>query len=181
MYVSVRGAKDRKLVTWLRVAANFYADELMHKNLVKNIDLKIVIKSPSKDFIDKGQCEWDDIDGPPNPRSFTITLARPVEDSVKELFSTLAHEMVHLKQYAKNEMSGLVDSREFHLWKGIPYKLNSKISPKKTKGNKIKIRPDGSDYYYYPWEIEAYGLEVGLFAYFCQKHSVDNYVKELTG
>ena len=89
--------------------------------------------------------------------------------------------MVHLKQYAKNEMSGLVDSREFHLWKGIQYKLNSKISPKKTKGNKIKIRSDGSDYYYYPWEIEAYGLEVGLFAYFCQKHGVDDYVKELTG
>ena len=88
MHVSVRGAKDRKLVKWLRVAANFYADELMHKNLVKNLNLRINIISPSKEFTDKGQCEWDDIDGPPNPRYFTIILARPIGDSILALWLT---------------------------------------------------------------------------------------------
>ena len=144
MYVSVRGAKDRKLVTWLRVAANFYADELMHKNLVKNIDLKIVIKSSSKDFTDKGQCEWDDIDGPPNPRSFTIMLARPVGDSVKELFSTLAHEMVHLKQFARKELWDYETGRV--QWKSRTYG---------------RLHHDDQ-----PWEREAYRLEGELYEEF---------------
>ena len=176
MHVYVRGAKDRTLSKWLRTAAKFYADELMHANLVKNLTLKIIIKENDEDFSDKGRCEWDDTDGPPDPRFFTILIAKT--DPVRDFFTTLAHEMVHLKQYAKNEMSGLVGPGCAHAWKGVPYKLNSKMSPKKAKGNKIKLRQDGSDYYYQPWEIEAYGLEVGLFAYFNKLHDIDKFIEK---
>ena len=176
MQVYVKGAGDRSLSKWLRTAAKFYDDELMHGNLVKNITLKIIIKEHDKDFSDKGRCEWDHTDGPPNPRFFTISIAK--SDPVGDFFTTLAHEMVHLKQYAKNEMSGLIGPGYSHIWKGVPYKLNSKRSPKKAKGNKIKLRQDGSDYYYQPWEIEAYGLEVGLYAYFCMQHDIETFIEK---
>ena len=107
MRVSVKGAENRLLAKWLRIAAIFYANELMHVNLVKNLNVKIILRSPDKNFKDKGSCEWDETDGPPNPRYFTIVLAKG--KNKREIFRTLAHEMVHLRQYAKNEMTGLLN------------------------------------------------------------------------
>ena len=170
MQVSVHGAKDRSWAHWLRKAARFYAKELMHPNLVKNLYLQIKFIKPTREFPDKGQCEWDDIDGPPNPRYFTIFLAKRL--SKKDAYQTLAHEMVHLKQYAKNEMTGLIHSSGLHLWKGADYKLNSKFAPARKSKNMVKCDPKGIDYFYQPWEIEAYGLEVGLWVYFKRQNGI---------
>ena len=54
MRVSVKGAENRLLAKWLRIAAIFYANELMHVNLVKNLNVKIILRSPDKNFKDKG-------------------------------------------------------------------------------------------------------------------------------
>jgi hypothetical protein len=80
-------------------------------------------------------------------RFFTIQLRNGSDD----LIQTLAHEMVHVKQYAKNEhvkrfataKGGL---RIESVWLGKPWR------PKKNENG----------YYDAPWEIEAYGREVGL-------------------
>ena len=170
MQVSVHGAKERSWAHSLRKAARFYAKELMHPNLVRHLHLQIKFIKPSKEFPDKGQCEWDDIDGPPNPRYFTIYLATRLRK--RDAFQTLAHEMVHLKQYAKNEMTGLIHSNNLQLWKGAEYNLNSKNSPAKKSKNMVLCDPKGKDYYYQPWEVEAYGLEVGLWAYFKQRNGI---------
>ena len=170
MQLSVHGAKDRSWAHWIRKSARFYAKELMHPNLVRNLHLQIKFIKPSKEFPDKGQCEWDDIDGPPDPRYFTIFLAKRL--GKKDAFQTLAHEMVHLKQYAKNEMTGLMHPNGLHLWKGADYKLNSKFSPARKSKNMVRCHPKGEDYYYQPWEVEAYGLEVGLWVYFKQRYGI---------
>ena len=183
MRVSVRSAENRLLAKWLRIAAIFYANELMHVNLVKNLNVKIILRSPDKNFKDKGSCEWDETDGPPNPRYFTIVLAKG--KNKREIFRTLAHEMVHLRQYAKNEMTGLLTGSHIHIWKGSVYKLNSSLSPKKIEENQLQLQCDGSDYFYLPWEIEAYGLEVGLFSYFrkfvssCFKYNFNHVLKQI--
>ena len=55
----------------------------------------------------------------------------------EKLISTMAHEMVHVKQYAKGQMTHTKNGR-VRLWRGK------------------KIR---AEYYDCPWEVEAFGKE----------------------
>ena len=57
--------------------------------------------------------------------------------------STICHEMVHVKQYARNEMTDECVQYGAATWKG------RKVNPKTT-------------YYDLPWEKEAYKLQDGL-------------------
>jgi len=170
MQVSIRGEKNAKFRTILRKAAQFYAKELMHTNLVNHLDVTVHLIPKNKQHPDNGSCEWNDIDGPPNPRVFDIYVAKGLRKYEK--LSTLAHEFVHLKQYAKNEMDGLTGNDNIVKWKGTEFKLNSKLAPARRGRNRLKINATGQDYYYLPWEVEAYGLEVGLACYFRQKHGL---------
>ena len=73
-----------------------------------------------------------------NYRTFEIELDKT--QSMRNLLETLAHEMVHVKQYARRELNPKVDC-----WMGKTY------NPKKVS------------YWDLPWEIEAHGREIGLF------------------
>jgi hypothetical protein len=53
---------------------------------------------------------------------------------------TVAHEMVHVKQYARRELHPV-----YNMWCGKTY------------------NPEKVSYWDLPWEIEAHGREVGLF------------------
>lgn len=134
----------------LKKAAEFFASQLMHAKMVKNITLDIEVR----DNMDvDGECV--DEDGVRNPRWFTIGLKR---QDINEMIKVLSHEMVHVKQHAKNELqSGIMiltrgGLRMTSRWKGELWK------------------PKGKEHAYYdaPWEIEAYGREVGLFHKFCE-------------
>jgi hypothetical protein len=85
-----------------------------------------------------------------NPRWFTITLRGKKSD--EDMIKTLAHEMVHVKQYIRNELS-----KQFRLTRkgiGIGSKWMGEFwDPKKHE----------DPYWDCPWEIEAYGREVGLY------------------
>ena len=75
-----------------------------------------------------GYCDIQD-----NNRNFTIEVNKNV--SIKDFVSTIIHEMVHVKQFARNEMNAY-DMR----WKS-------------------KNIPESTDYMDLPWEKEAYRLE----------------------
>lgn len=60
------------------------------------------------------------------------------------MLEALAHEMVHLKQYAKGELKDLIRPPKLVRWKTEYF------------------HADKTDYYFAPWEIEAYGLQQGL-------------------
>ena len=170
MQVSIRGEKNTKFRNILSKAAHFYANELMHTNLVRNLDVTVHLVPKNKQHPDNGSCEWNDIDSPPNPRVFDIYIAKGLRRYEK--LSTLGHEFVHLKQYAKNEMDGYAPNDNIVKWKGTEFKLNSKLAPARKGRDKLKIDATGQDYYYVPWEVEAYGLEVGLTCYFRQKYNL---------
>jgi len=167
MQVSVKGA-DRKLGNLLRKACKFYGSELMHGNLAKHLSIKIILHNKSKEYPDKGSCLWDDDWNSKKPREFTITIAKG-QTKIDKLH-TLAHEMVHVKQYAKGEMDGILHKDGFQKWKGAMFQLNPRVNPAKTSGG---IMTNKYDYYYLPWEIEAYGLEVGLTWYFKTKYGIE--------
>lgn len=126
-------------------AANFFANILMDPRMVRNITLDIELY---KKLDVQGECV--DEEGTRNPRWFTINLRN---QEIDEMIKTLAHEMVHIKQHAKNELQGgiMVATRG-----GL--KMSSK-----WMGEVWKPKRNEHPYYDAPWEVEAYGKEVGLF------------------
>lgn len=143
MIITIDGTGPRNADT-LEAAARFFASQLLHARTVANLEVDIEVK-PKLDVTGECVCEDDH----KNPRFFTITLRR---QPIDEMIRTLAHEMVHLKQYAKNELS-----KQFRLTSRGGLKISSKWlgewwDPKR--------REDA--YWDSPWEIEAYGREVGL-------------------
>lgn len=140
MKVVVSGAGVQRTKELIQ-SANFFADILLGHTLASTIKLRIKIKS-GIDVL--GEC------GPygSSMKRFVITLNR----TNPEIVSTLAHEMVHLKQYAKGELGQIWEVTQkgmqcYGEWKGKLWKPSGKED----------------DYYDSPWEIEAYGREVGLY------------------
>ena len=86
-------------------------------------------------------------DGDPS-KTLNIELKK---DKIDEQIATLAHEMVHLKQYHMGELRD-TEEKNIYLWNNV-----------------LKDMTD-IDYHDYPWEIEAYGREVGLNFKYRKKH-----------
>lgn len=76
-----------------------------------------------------------------------VVVIKP-RKNLKDVGLTLAHEMVHVKQYATGELRDYVKSTSLNRWQGKIID-DSKIS-----------------YWDRPWEIEAFGREFGLYARF---------------
>ena len=147
MLLHIKGSNqyNRKLVsraTW------WYAEKLMGKRLMNGLEIHIHLR---KNLIDKENCEgtaiWEG-DYCDRPREFKIEL--DVSYSIRDALITLAHEMVHIKQWAKDEM----------------YEYMNVAGLVRFKGEKVHM--EITDYWDYPWEIEAYGKQLGLFVRFCE-------------
>lgn len=143
MIITIDGI-DGQRADQLERSARFYANRLFHPRTIPNLRLDIEVRTKIADL---GNCANEE--DKKNPRWFTIQLR---DDDDSDIENTLAHEMVHAKQYAYNQLEKrlVVTSRGFKLvsfWMGEPWK------PKK----------DQDVYFDSPWEIEAYGREVGLF------------------
>lgn len=131
----------------IRAATEFYAGLLMGPTVAKQLNIEFKLAS---NYQSQGTCLCDDEDEK-KPRFFTILLKRQEED---DMISTLAHEMVHVKQYAMGELRGaeFANGAGIHrdddtLWHGQVWRPKRREDP----------------YYDSPWEIEAFGREVGLF------------------
>ena len=100
MLLHIKGSNklNRKLV---KTAAWWYAEKLMGKRLIAGLDININLK---KNLLDKdgheGTAIWEDDSS--RPKEFTITLDSSC--AIRNILITLAHEMVHVKQWAKGEM-----------------------------------------------------------------------------
>lgn len=129
-------------------AIGMFADMLIHPRTIPKlrVDVNII-----KTLLDQGECVVEDTGK--SPRWFTINVRGKRGDD--DIIKTIAHEMVHVKQYATNELghsktsvsrgsSGRLRTLQ---WLGKPYKPNKR----------------NDSYFSSPWEIEAYGREVGLY------------------
>lgn len=97
-----------------------------------------------------GNCIWEDTHR--NPREFTIQMEP--NQKISLLLNTLAHELVHVKQWAKGEY----------------YELCSK--PKVYKFNGKLVDTAKVDYWDTPWEIEAHGRAIGLVVQWVRKEKL---------
>jgi hypothetical protein len=132
---------ERKVV---KLAVMFYANKLMTPRMVNSLDIAINVHSNyHKTTGYLGEVYPTDTDETSRPKQFEINLDWPKR--FKQLLISLAHEMVHVKQYAKCEL-------KFH-----------------ERGNVVtfqKQQYSDDEYWESPWEIEAYGREPGLWQKF---------------
>ena len=134
--------KERKI---LKTATHFYASRLMSDRLSNTLEININV---IKDFYVKNKIlgeafPKDDVLGLPSNKHFVINLEW--NKLGKRVLQCLAHEMVHVKQYAKGEL-------KFH-----------------EKRNLVTFQREqyqGDEYRESLWEIEAYGREIGLYQKF---------------
>lgn len=153
MQIHIRGFRDREMTSLIKDAVEFYAGKLMHKNLTRYLQIDIVRKK-LHGRID-GYCEV--IDPEYRPRIFQIEVNSNIRKK-RDIFETIAHEMVHVKQYATRELVQPARGN-FQRWQGYDY-------------------TDGTmDYWDEPWEIEAYGRSIGLFSRFVDQYQLRDYFR----
>ena len=137
MYLTIDGSSksvDKKTLT---NAVEFYATclDIDRKNIDIYLDFE---KELEKNFKENAYCVNEGCN------QYTITID-PKFGKRKTLIA-LAHEMVHVKQYAKRELT---------------YNSRKKLS--RFKGQAYE---DNINYWDQPWEIEAFGRELGLYVQF---------------
>jgi hypothetical protein len=140
----------------IKEALWFYAESLMHKRLCDKLSIRVVF---IKNMVDKqgleASCTWEDDNI--KPREFSIHLDNTLSED--EILICLAHEMVHVKQWAKMEMRQFMRKSDVH-WMGKP--VDDSTVP----------------YYDLPWEQEAWRLEEELSKSFKDKHNEEAKQKE---
>jgi len=134
--------KDKKIV---KMAARFYASRLMTDRMSNSLEITVnLIGGFYRDNRVLGEAfPKDDIDGKEAKKKFVINLEW--NKLGKQVLQCLAHEMVHIKQYAKGEL-------KFHENRNL-------VTFKKEQYQ-------GDEYWESLWEIEAYGREIGLYQKF---------------
>lgn len=145
MQLSIVGCPDKeRFRPYVKRAALFYSQNLISKKLLENIYLKIKFDKKLDVY---GYASVEEYNDSGKPREFLIEINPNI--GARDILETLAHEMVHVKQYAYSEMNE---------------------SSTRWRGKKVDVE----DYWSEPWEIEAYGMSVGLFNKFVVKEQLWN-------
>ena len=141
----VGGSKSQKKHT--RSMVQYCVDKMMPR--MQNIEVNVHIKDFGKDD-SLGYAIPSDTADQYRPREFDIELHS--KQNLRKFLITLAHEMVHVKQFARAELyeSSVADK---HRW----------------RGEWLKGDPE---YWDQPWEIEAHGRELGLFVRYCEQNKL---------
>jgi hypothetical protein len=143
MKLSITKCPDKKLFRpFVKRAALFFAQELMTPKMLENISVSIKFDKNLNAFGYAGILDYNDSN---KPREFEIELHPGI--GAHDILETLAHEMVHVKQYAYSD-------------------LNEACT--RWRGKKV----ENMDYYDEPWEIEANGISFSLLQKFAAKEKL---------
>ena len=144
MRVNFVGHINKKTKDLIEEAVIFFGEYLMGKRLANNVEVEVKITRglARRDGV-AGWCDWEDDNV--RPRAFEIELDHSACLKDDNLYEIVAHEMVHVKQYARGEIKTHRFGRQ--TWKG-------------------KTVLDSVPYSKQPWEVEAYALEESLVKLF---------------
>lgn len=135
--VTVTGGKKSQRES-VESMAHYVINKLMPR--MRTLDIEIEIKDFGYDT-SCGYCLPAGHASGTSPRDFEIEINKDLE--LRTMLETIAHEMVHVKQYARNELKQL--DADTHRWMGDT------------------VSDDDVEYWDLPWEVEAHGRETGLF------------------
>lgn len=142
MQLSIVGCPDKtQFRPYVKRAAIFYAEELMSPRMLENIYVKIKFRKMDA----HGYASVTEFSPSNKPRQFEIEIHPGI--GAVEILKTLAHEMVHVKQYAMGDVN---------------------IKGTRWLGSKV----EDTDYWIQPWEIEAYGTQPGLWNKFAKQEKL---------
>lgn len=145
MKVIVKNCPDKNFKPYVERALSFYSKELIPNTRVRNnCETTIRFTSKIKDF---GYAIVKSSNSRKQPRKFLIEVHPGI--GARNILETLAHEMVHIKQYINGETDD-----QLTVWRGQSIDSNT------------------VEYWSHPWEIDAYGREVGLFTKFAMKEKL---------
>lgn len=110
--ISITGS-NKKVRTQIESAFFFYMKKLLPR--IKNIDVDVefVRNLAGKEGL-YGDCCWNDTNH--RPRDFTIRLDSSLD--LDTIHDTFAHEMVHVKQYARGELVDMCRAPTTCKWMG---------------------------------------------------------------
>lgn len=150
MQVVIHNIADTNKEAIVRAAMIYYGKRLLpilHKKITVNVYWNYDLP---REF--EAETEWTDSNV--FPKVFNIKLSKSIKN-LRKIIQTLAHEMVHVKQFAKGEIYDHKFRRTFKWGKQI-------------------INVDTHDYWDLPWEIEAFGKELGLYVRFKDFFDISN-------
>ena len=150
----------RKKQKMLKNAARWMLGYTLGSRLANNIEITIRIDESLKDTSIYATVLWEDNNH--RPRSFDMEICNHIKDRM--LFRVLAHEIVHIRQYATGDLKDLAVRADFSKWKN---KL-------------IKTEGEGrTKYWDLPWEVEARLHEKEIFREWRNAHGY--HFKQKTG
>ena len=142
MNIKVVNCPDKDFKPYIERAARYFAEELIPNTRIRNNCYTIIC------FNDKitefGCAEIVDYNTLKKAREFKVEIHPGIGS--RNILETLAHEMVHVKQYVEGELNDSMTN-----WRGK------------------KVNSDDIDYWIQPWELEALGREQGLLTKFAIK------------
>lgn len=138
MNIEIAGKTKSMCKAEIRFAAAFFAKYLMGDKLIKNLDIELQFEDLGK--MAEGYC--NPVDFGRKHRMFEIGINPKM--SRHKMLQCLAHEMVHVKQYARGE-------------------LRTELITAKFNGKTYKLTNSFEDYLNWPWEIEAFGRDRALY------------------
>jgi len=147
MKIHTRGNNDKMTRREVRYATKWMSALIMSNQLMPNITVHVVFQTEEGL---KGSTEC--IDSDVKPREFQITIDPNL--SRKSQLRTLAHELVHVKQFSCGEMR---------------YTKYTEL----IKWYKQTLHCEETEYWDLPWEIEAFGREHGMYVRY-----IDHLAKE---
>lgn len=133
---------SQELKTELKRYVSFCVSNLM-QDIQEDLEINIVYGSGGcfDAYVEVADEDYGELD----PRAFNIHIDQSVTN-IDDLLLTVCHEMVHVKQFAYNEIQETEEPARC-VWKGEEFLMTS----------------SKADYYNTPWEVEAYGKENGLY------------------
>lgn len=140
MYVITSGKPSRIPMKLCKQAVRYYGRILLSENLYHKLNITVAFEKFNPKINEYAYCEWEFENH--RAKDYTITIDRNL--SKRNMLIALAHEMIHVKQYAKGELKDYL-----------------KVNKSKWKGEIID--PEEVDYWDQPWEIEAHGREKELY------------------
>lgn len=145
MDIKVKNCPDSYFKPYVERAALFYAKQLIPNTRIRN-NCFTQIRFDAK-IGNYGSCGAEGYNTRNEPREFLIEIHPGI--GAYNILSTLAHEMVHVKQLIEGETND-----DLSIWKGK------------------RVNSDALDYWHHPWEIDAHGRETGLLTKFVIEESL---------
>lgn len=145
MSIDIYGITRKRDAAIYEDALDFYMMLLLPATITRHIHVDLSFKKKLDDNCD-GWCQIAGYNTRKKAREFDVEICK--NRSMRYQLMTLAHEAVHIKQYALGEID-----ENMSTWKGVRI-------------------PSSTDYYDSPWEIEAHGRELGLYVRFCEMYGL---------